>query len=209
MSSLPHIGKGYLRIFQELQFQRVSRKSLLRAANSMGIPPQQVIRARKRYLNDCLKKLRIQLKLYHKDLENFRPWEMWAKLTHRRIELIHKKLAEIKMDYRSLDYDLGDDNFGEKIAQAKKVPIGVILNQPTTQGMMLTCPFHEDKHPSLKVNKDNSWYCFQCGEHGDSIDMIIKLYSFSFKEAVERLLNDMGGCRARGAPPYITRSYSL
>lgn len=29
------------------------------------------------------------------------------------------------------------------------------------------CPFHNDRHPSLYV-ADDHYYCFACGEHGDS-----------------------------------------
>ena len=33
---------------------------------------------------------------------------------------------------------------------------------------MALCPFHDDRHPSLKLDK--RYYCFGCGEQGDVID---------------------------------------
>ena len=39
---------------------------------------------------------------------------------------------------------------------------------------MACCPFHDDKHPSLKV--DNGFYCFGCGEKGDAIAYVAKLF---------------------------------
>ena len=30
---------------------------------------------------------------------------------------------------------------------------------------MACCPFHNDKHPSMKV--DSTYHCFGCGAHGD------------------------------------------
>jgi len=35
---------------------------------------------------------------------------------------------------------------------------------------MICCPFHDDRHPSLKLNEDY-FYCFGCGAKGDVIDL--------------------------------------
>lgn len=45
---------------------------------------------------------------------------------------------------------------------------------------MICCPFHNDKHPSMKV--DRRYYCFGCGEHGDAIDFVAKYYDLSLKD---------------------------
>ena len=39
---------------------------------------------------------------------------------------------------------------------------------------MVLCPFHEDRHPSLKV--DERFHCFGCGASGDVIDFTSLLY---------------------------------
>ena len=35
---------------------------------------------------------------------------------------------------------------------------------------MCSCPFHEDQHPSMKLN-ERYFYCFSCGATGDVIDL--------------------------------------
>ena len=32
------------------------------------------------------------------------------------------------------------------------------------RGDMICCPFHDDRHPSMKLNRDY-FYCFGCGGH--------------------------------------------
>ena len=54
---------------------------------------------------------------------------------------------------------------------------------------MACCPFHEDHHPSLKLNEDY-FFCFGCGAHGDVIDFTAKLWGLSAQEAVEKLRGD-------------------
>ena len=50
------------------------------------------------------------------------------------------------------------------------------------------CPFHSDKHPSFKVNRDaQTFHCFSCGAHGDVIDFIQKFHNLSFKDALKYL----------------------
>ena len=36
---------------------------------------------------------------------------------------------------------------------------------------MCSCPFHEDRHPSMKLN-ERYFYCFGCGATGDVIDLV-------------------------------------
>ena len=55
---------------------------------------------------------------------------------------------------------------------------------------MICCPFHNDKHPSMKV--DRRYYCFGCGEHGDAIDFVAKYYDLSLKDAAMKLADDFG-----------------
>lgn len=49
------------------------------------------------------------------------------------------------------------------------------------------CPFHNEEHGSLMV-KDNTFYCFGCGEAGDTISWLTKYRGMKFTEAV-RFLN--------------------
>ena len=56
---------------------------------------------------------------------------------------------------------------------------------------MTCCPFHEDKHPSLKLNEDY-FYCFGCGASGDVIDFTARLFGLSPYDAARRLAGDFG-----------------
>ena len=56
---------------------------------------------------------------------------------------------------------------------------------------MCSCPFHEDQHPSMKLN-ERYFYCFGCGATGDVIDFTARLYKLSPKEAAEKLAQDFG-----------------
>ena len=54
---------------------------------------------------------------------------------------------------------------------------------------MALCPFHNDRHPSLYV-ADDHYYCFACGEHGDVIDFVGKLFQLSPYDAARKLAAD-------------------
>ena len=56
---------------------------------------------------------------------------------------------------------------------------------------MACCPFHRDRHPSLKLNEDY-FFCFGCGASGDVIDFTARLFGISLKDAAEKLAADFG-----------------
>ena len=72
------------------------------------------------------------------------------------------------------------------------------------RGGMACCPFHDDRHPSLKLNEDY-FYCFGCGATGDVIDFTARLYDLSPKEAAEKLAQDFGLAYDSKAP--LRRTY--
>ena len=50
------------------------------------------------------------------------------------------------------------------------------------------CPFHEDHHPSMSFSiRRNTYRCFVCGEHGGTIDLVMKHLRKDFREACEWL----------------------
>lgn len=53
---------------------------------------------------------------------------------------------------------------------------------------MVCCPFHKDRHPSMKVEK--GFYCFACGAKGDVITFTGKLFGMSPYEAAKKLITD-------------------
>ena len=59
------------------------------------------------------------------------------------------------------------------------------------RGDMICCPFHDDRHPSMKLNRDY-FYCFGCGAPGDVIDFVARLFGLSSYEAAKKLAYDFG-----------------
>ena len=59
------------------------------------------------------------------------------------------------------------------------------------RGDMICCPFHDDRHPSMKLNEDY-FYCFGCGTTGDVIDFVARLFGLSSYEAAKKLAYDFG-----------------
>lgn len=71
------------------------------------------------------------------------------------------------------------------------------------------CPFHEEKTPSLVINRgDSHYHCFGCGAHGDAIQFLMTHLKMSFLEAVESLadrfhvqLEEVSGDNQPKGPP--------
>ena len=53
---------------------------------------------------------------------------------------------------------------------------------------MCVCPFHDDKNPSMKV--DRRFHCFGCQADGDVIDFVSKLFQLSLYDAARKLAAD-------------------
>ena len=56
---------------------------------------------------------------------------------------------------------------------------------------MACCPFHHDRHPSLKLN-DDYFFCFGCGAKGDVIDFVARLFNLTSYESAQKLAADFG-----------------
>ena len=56
---------------------------------------------------------------------------------------------------------------------------------------MACCPFHHDRHPSMKLNEDY-FFCFGCGAKGDVIDLVARLFDLSGYDAAQKLAADFG-----------------
>lgn len=53
---------------------------------------------------------------------------------------------------------------------------------------MCVCPFHNDKNPSMKI--DRRYHCFGCQADGDVIDFVSRLHGTGTKEAALMLAQD-------------------
>ena len=59
---------------------------------------------------------------------------------------------------------------------------------PVSRSGMARCIFHDDRHPSMKV--DERFYCFCCHATGDVIDFTAKLFGLSLYDAARKLAED-------------------
>ena len=60
-----------------------------------------------------------------------------------------------------------------------------------SRNSMACCPFHNDRHPSLKLNED-FFFCFGCGAKGDVIDFVARLFDLTSLQAAQKLAADFG-----------------
>ncbi|MGE0199675.1 MAG: DNA primase [Candidatus Melainabacteria bacterium] len=55
------------------------------------------------------------------------------------------------------------------------------------------CPFHNDKHPSMNVNRErNIFKCFACGEGGDALTFLMKIERRTYGEIIRELAREQG-----------------
>ena len=66
----------------------------------------------------------------------------------------------------------------------------IALNYGLKQGKngLFLCPFHPDKNPSMKAEKN--FYCFGCGEKGDSIRLAEKILGITALEAAYMIADE-------------------
>ena len=62
--------------------------------------------------------------------------------------------------------------------------------EPNNKGFVC-CMFHNEKTPSMKIF-EKDYHCFGCGEHGDVITFVQKLFNLSFQEALKQIDIDFG-----------------
>ena len=69
---------------------------------------------------------------------------------------------------------------------------------------MAICPFHDDKNPSMKVDK--RFHCFGCQEDGDVIDFTSKLFGLPVRAVAVKLAEDFSiSYDAKGHDPPVRK----
>ncbi|HIY20207.1 MAG TPA: hypothetical protein IAA44_12455 [Candidatus Blautia avistercoris] len=62
---------------------------------------------------------------------------------------------------------------------------------PVSRRGLCRCPFHPDRHPSMKIYpNDRGFYCFSCQEGGDVVKFVARLYGIRNEEACRKLIED-------------------
>lgn len=101
---------------------------------------------------------------------------------------VKRQAKELKREIMEADPNMRTTTRGniteEMIERAREYPISELAGGSKYWAQ---CPFHNDKHPSMYL-KNNFYYCFVCGETGDTIDLVMKTHNVDFKTAV-KLLN--------------------
>jgi hypothetical protein len=85
------------------------------------------------------------------------------------------------------DDDADADDADEDDDDDDDVSLADLINDELVDGM-LSCPFHADSTPSMKIYHDH-YHCFGCGAHGDRIDWLTGVEGLSQAEAVHLLKN--------------------
>lgn len=81
------------------------------------------------------------------------------------------------------------------VEAARRVPLLDVaerlgLGEPVRAGreLLVRCPLHEDKRPSLRLNVAKQvWHCHPCGAGGDGIALYQRARGLAFVEAVKEL----------------------
>jgi hypothetical protein len=172
-------------------------------AEEWGIPKAELIKIQAETILNCCKPVPINLRIYEildeievleKKLEDENSYYLklfkqdlpyWFRsLSWERIQVLKKKLSELKMSLEMIKRIKKGNGISEDIIQkAKQVSWEKLLK--VRNGMAL-CPFHKDTRPSFSVQKGYG-HCFGCGWTGDQIAFLMKRDNLSFKEAVEKL----------------------
>lgn len=85
----------------------------------------------------------------------------------------------MKIDYASLIKD----------CVSMQDVIGMYLSGVQRRGNRIACPFHGGKMTNLGFNR-NAYNCFVCGEKGDTLQFVKKLFSLTFPETIAKLNDD-------------------
>lgn len=63
--------------------------------------------------------------------------------------------------------------------------------QQRGQNYFAVCPFHDDKHPSMSINREKRIYkCFSCGAQGNAIKFLENYSHLSFLEALKMVASN-------------------
>ncbi len=105
-----------------------------------------------------------------------------------------KESARINSYVQIIEVDLGLKHKAKPFTKemAKEVPMSRVLGnyQIETKRNQLSCPAHEDRHPSCHLYEHtDTIHCFSCGKTFDQISLVMFMENCNFKEALTFLKN--------------------
>jgi hypothetical protein len=128
--------------------------------------------------------------------------ELTAPDKDRPAQRVLRRLQERRVEERAKRRGRGFENREERrrewerqVERARDVPVTWVavelgLGELGGHGRerRVRCPFHDDEHPSLRVNDEKrAWFCDPCGEGGDGLDLFMRVRGVSFVDAVREL----------------------
>lgn len=102
-------------------------------------------------------------------------------------ERIDKLSKAIHFNRQRLNGDITNQPFD--LTALKQIPLDRIT-KINANGFFQTNPFRTENEPSnsLHWNKNNNtWYDFASGQHGDSVDLYMKINNISFRQACKEM----------------------
>ena len=111
-----------------------------------------------------------------------------------RHQKLLKRIREYEYRLHTVPGSAKNDIGPSEIARAKESPIQDHLVgwkcRRAGKNIIGLCPFHKEHSPSFSIFAGGlRFICFGCGERGDTIDLVMKLYNISFIEAVKKILS--------------------
>lgn len=113
-----------------------------------------------------------------------------------RFQLNHVEGGYVDKKEEILAHLSVEDVFGSKLKR-------------TSKRFSMVCPFHDDKAPSLHINRETMiFHCFGCGTSGSAFDFVMKKEGIDFHEALKVLADKAGVALDEGHRPHA-RLYEI
>lgn len=80
-----------------------------------------------------------------------------------------------------------------------------------TRAGFALCPFHQDKHPSMKIYDEigKGYFCFTCNKGGSVINFVMEYFKIEYIDALKKLDSDFGlNVLEEKEEPVITKEHA-
>lgn len=149
-----------------------------------GLTQDWAYRRRLLFLRNSLAPIKESLSIINKQLLTCSRSEQWFPLMYwKDFDAKHQKIENNIRYVRAL-LSGAKEKYSYDLVALKQIPIDTIVEVNSAGFFKL----RDEKTPSCKWYKEkNTWHDFGSGEHGDVIDLIMKLNNCTFQEACRLL----------------------